>query len=69
MNNPVEAKRFNVQDAVKELERFYEFYVNKLKLVVKGQSLTDQYKMILYVIGGSGATAFGGGTENKIGLL
>lgn len=69
MTNPVETKRFNVQDAVKELERFYDFYVNKLKLVVKGKSFTDQYKMILYVIGGSGATAFGGGTENKIGLL
>jgi len=69
MTNPVETKRFNVQDAVKELERFYDFYVNQLKLVVKGKSFTDQYKMILYVIGGSGATAFGGGTENKIGLL
>lgn len=69
MTNPVEAKRFNVQDAVKELERFYDFYVNKLKLVIKGKSFTDQYKMILYVIGGNGATAFGGGTEDKIGIL
>nr|WP_294988845.1 DUF6055 domain-containing protein [uncultured Sediminibacterium sp.] len=69
MVNPIESKRFNVQDAIKELERFYDYYVNKLKLVVKGKSFTDQYKMILYVIGGEGATAFGGGTENKIGLL
>lgn len=69
MANPIESKRFNVQDAIKELERFYDFYVNKLKLVVKGKSFTDQYKIILYVIGGEGATAFGGGTENKIGLL
>lgn len=69
MTNPIESKRFNVQDAIKELERFYDYYVNNLKLVVKGKSFTDQYKMILYVIGGEGATAFGGGTENKIGLL
>jgi Family of unknown function (DUF6055) len=31
--------------------------------------LTDKYKMILYVIGGDGGTAFGGGVEDKIGVL
>lgn len=69
MLNPNEQKRFDVYNALEELERFYDFYVNQLKLVIKGKSLTDQYKMILYVIGGSGATAFGGGAENKIGML
>jgi len=69
MLNPNEQKRFNVYNALEELERFYDFYVNQLKLVIKGKSLTDQYKMILYVIGGPGATAFGGGSENKIGML
>lgn len=69
MSNPNEQKRFDVQNALVELERFYDYYVNNLKLVVKGKSLTDQFKMILYVIGGNGATAFGGGAENKIGML
>lgn len=69
MVNPIEQKRFDVNNALEELERFYDYYVNQLKLVIKGKSLTDQYKMILYVIGGSGATAFGGGAENKIGML
>ncbi len=69
MLNPNEQKRFNVYNALEELERFYDYYVNQLKLVIKGKSQTDQYKMILYVIGGSGATAFGGGAENKIGML
>lgn len=69
MANPNEQKRFDVQKALMELERFYDYYVNDLKLVIKGKSFTDQYKMILYVIGGNGATAFGGGTENKIGML
>lgn len=68
MLNPNEQKRFNVYNALEELERFYDYYVNQLKLVIKGKSLTDQYKMILYVIGGPGATAFGGGTENKSGM-
>jgi hypothetical protein len=67
--NPNEIKRFNVQEALKELERFYNYYVNELKLVQKGRSLTDKYKMILYVIDGEGGTAFGGGVEDKIGVL
>ncbi len=67
--NPNERKRFNAQEAIKELERFYNYYVNDLKIVQKGKSLTDKYKMILYVIGGEGGTAFGGGVEDKIGVL
>jgi hypothetical protein len=69
MTNPNERKRFDVKEAIKELERFYVYYVNDLKLVQKGKSWTDKYKMILYVIGGDGGTAFGGGAENKIGIL
>lgn len=68
-NNPNEKKRFNPNEALKECERFYSYYVNDLKLVQKGKSLTDKYKMILYVINGEGGTAFGGGTENKVGML
>src|SRR3990170_2018607 len=67
--NPNEKKRFNPNEALKECERFYDYYVNELKLVQKGKSLTDKYKMILYVINGEGGTAFGGGTDNKIGML
>ncbi|WP_192579240.1 DUF6055 domain-containing protein [Dyadobacter aurulentus] len=67
--NADSAKRFDVNEALKECERFYGYYVNELKLVQKGNSLTDRYKMILYVIGGDEQTAFGGGVENKIGIL
>jgi hypothetical protein len=69
MANPDSARRFDVQNALWECERFYDYYVNDLKIVQKGKSLTDQYKMILYVIGGTEQTAFGGGVENKIGIL
>jgi hypothetical protein len=68
-SNPDERKRFNPKEAIKELERFYDFYVNNLKLVQKGNSLTDKYKIVLYVLGGEGGTAFGGGTDNKVGML
>jgi hypothetical protein len=69
VTNSNEKKRFNAQEALKELERFYTYYVNDLKLVQKGHSWTDKYKMILYVIGGEGGTAFGGGVEEKVGIL
>lgn len=67
--NPDTLKRFNVQEALKECDRFYSYYVNDLKLVQKGKSLTDKYKMLLYVIGGNEQTAFGGGEEDKVGIL
>ncbi|NCI49444.1 hypothetical protein GWC95_05885 [Sediminibacterium roseum] len=61
-------KRFDPKDALSECERFYNFYVNDLKFVVKGKSFTDKYKMVLFVINGEGGTAFGGGTGN-VGML
>ena len=67
--NTNEKKRFNPSEAIKEMERFYKFYVNDLKLVQKGNSLTDKYKMVLYVFSGESGTAFGGGTDNKVGML
>lgn len=63
------SKRFDVHDALKECERYYNFYVDSLKIVQKGKSLTDKYKVLFYVIGGDEQTAFGGGAENKVGIL
>jgi hypothetical protein len=63
-----ERKRFDPQLALKECERFYSFYVDSLKLIKKGNSITDKYKMVLFVINGEGGTAFGGGT-GKVGML
>ncbi len=68
LNNPEEKKKFDVKEASKELERFYAYYVNVLKLVEKGNSLSDKYKILLFVIGGDEQTAFGGGAE-EVGCL
>lgn len=67
--NPDFTKRFNVSEALNECERFYNYYVNELQVLQKGKSLSDKYKIILYVIGGKEMTAFGGGTDDKIGML
>ncbi|RYG40789.1 MAG: hypothetical protein EOO01_26565 [Chitinophagaceae bacterium] len=69
MKNPDTTRRFDVHEALLECERFYQFYVNELKIVQKGKSVTDKYKVLFYVIGGNEQTAFGGGEENKVGIL
>lgn len=69
MAKPDENRRFNVNKVLSECERFYNCYVNELKIVQKGKSLTDKYKMLVYVFGGDEGTAFGGGAEEKIGIL
>lgn len=68
MNSDV-IKRFDPKTAIVECERFYDFYVNDLKLVQKGHSVSDKYKLLVYVFGGSENTAFGGGDEDKVGIL
>ena len=69
MLNADVAKRFDPKQALAECERFYNFYVNDLKLVQKGHSVSDTYKLLIYVFGGTENTAFGGGEEDKIGIL
>ncbi len=69
MKNAVVNKRFDPAYALKECERFYDYYVNDLKMIEKGRSLTDKYKMLIIVFGGDEATAFGGGIDDKIGAL
>jgi len=67
--NPVANRRFDPDAALKECERFYTYYTDKLKWVDKDKSLASKYKWLIYVIGGNGGTAFGGSIDNKIGAL
>ena len=69
MSNPDETRRFDVEKMLSECERFYDYYVDKLKVVEKGNSISDKYKLLVYVFGGEGGTAFGGGVEDKVGAL
>jgi hypothetical protein len=67
--NAVQNRRFNPDTALKECERFYDYYTDTLKWVDKEKSLAAKYKFLIFVIGGSGGTAFGGSIDNKIGAL
>ena len=72
-NNPMlnrdTTRRFSPQRALEECDRFYNYYVNELKMVQKGNSLSDKYKLLIFVFGGDEGTAFGGGSDDKIGVL
>jgi hypothetical protein len=67
--NPDERRQFDVDGVLAECERFYDYYVNTLKWVDKDKSYATKYKFLIYVIGGSGGTAFGGAIDGKIGAF
>lgn len=65
--NPDSTKRFDVNEFLKEGERFYSCYTDVFKFVEKGKSLSDIYKLVIFVIDDDDQTAYGGGADNKIG--
>jgi len=69
MANPILRQRFNVDEILTECDRVYKYYVNDLKFVEKGNSITDKYKCLIFIIDSIEGTAFGGGEENKIGVF
>jgi hypothetical protein len=62
-------KRFDPKAILEECERFYSFYRDSVKLVLRGSSLSDKYKLLFYVIGGDEGTAFGGGAADSVGVM
>src|SRR5579862_761544 len=69
MTNTNLKKRFNVDEILKESDRFYNYYLNTLKWVDKDKSYATKYKFLFFVIGGPGGTAFGGDIDNKVGAF
>lgn len=61
--------RFNVDELLKVAEQSFDFYADSLKFIKRGQSKTDQYKMIIRVRYTSDWEASGSGVDNTIGLL
>ncbi|WP_316814083.1 DUF6055 domain-containing protein [Pedobacter heparinus] len=61
--------RFDIRRELIELERFYKYYVEELKIIKKGSSVSDKYKILFFITGGKNSTAYGWGVENKVGIL
>lgn len=69
MANPDTLLRFDVDYILREGERIYTFYVDKLKFVKKGHSVSDKYKLLIFIVNSKNATAYGGGMDEKIGAF
>jgi hypothetical protein len=69
MSNTVTNRRFNVDEILKESDRFFNYYVDVMKWVDKDTSYATKYKFLFFVIGGSGGTAFGGDIDGKVGAF
>lgn len=65
----VEQYRFPLGEVMLESDNIFKFYRDKLKFVEKGKSLTDKYRMIIYIYHNDDGTAYGGGIDNKVGSL
>ncbi|KQM77177.1 hypothetical protein ASE74_18135 [Pedobacter sp. Leaf216] len=64
MQNTDTAKRFDVKRSLLETERFYNYYIDKLKVLKKGHSVSDRYKALVFIYGGNEGTAYGGGQDS-----
>lgn len=69
MANPDTLLRFDVDYILKEGERIYQYYVNDLKFVEKGNSISDKYKCLIFIVNSKDGTAYGGGDDNKVGCF
>ncbi len=69
MSNSVTNRRFNVDEILKESDRFFNYYIDVLKWVDKDTSYASKYKFLFFVIGGPGGTAFGGDIDGKVGAF
>jgi hypothetical protein len=50
-------------------EKSYATYVDSLKMVLKGSSLTDKYKMMIFLLYQTDWAAYGSGQDEKVGTL
>ena len=65
--NMDEGKRFYPDEILTEGERYYKYFVDKMKFVQKGKSYTDKYKMIIWMYDDEERTVYGG-AHDKVGM-
>lgn len=58
-----------LKDLMQECEKMYTFYRDELKFVKKGNSLTDKYRINIYLYYNDDGTVYGGGADKKIGAM
>ncbi|NLL14793.1 MAG: hypothetical protein GX267_15420 [Fibrobacter sp.] len=61
--------KVNLNTLLQVAEKSYSFYLDTLKFAVKGSSVTDDYKLLIFLVYSSEWTANGSGEDDKVGSL
>ncbi|MBN2275536.1 MAG: DUF4859 domain-containing protein [Bacteroidales bacterium] len=61
--------KVDIDDLLEKAEEFYDMNVNTLKFITPGNSKTDQYKMMIFLLYQTDWLATGAGYDNTIGAL
>lgn len=65
-----EGYKVNLNEVMDNLESMYNFYRDKLKFVEEGNSLTDKYRMVVYLFYDKDfGTVYGSGADDKVGVM
>lgn len=61
--------KVDINKTLQEAQKAYDFYVDSLKFVIKGKSVTDKYKLMIFLLYSTEWAAYGSGQDNLIGTL
>lgn len=61
--------RFPLRDLMAEAEKMYRFFRDELKFAEKGNSLSDDYRLILFFYYSDEGTVYGGSADDKVGAM
>jgi hypothetical protein len=67
--HPDQAYRVDIDDLLAKAEGFWDMNVDRLKFITPGNSKTDQYKMMIFLLYQTDWLATGAGYDNTIGAL
>ncbi len=71
-DNPNEASlpfNINMENLVKTAEKTFPFYLDSLRFVIKGSSVTDRYKLMIFLLHTTDWAAYGSGHDDLVGSL
>ncbi len=61
--------RVNLTNLLQAAEKAYSMYLDTLKFALKGSSVTDKYKLMIFLLYSAEWAAYGAGEDNKVGTL
>lgn len=59
----------NLSTLLSVAEKSYSFYLDSLKFAIKGSSVTDKYKLMIFLTYSTEWAAYGSGQDNQVGTL